>query len=276
MEKFLNDVKVFFTDAGLNIVFGIIILIVGLILCKIIKKIMKRAFVRSKRDEAMTHFIISLTDIILKIVVLVSALATMGINTASIIPVLGTCGVAIGLALKDSLGNLASGVLIIYNKPFKKGDYIETKDVAGKVSTINLFNTVLLTSDNKEIVIPNGTLASDHIVNYSAMPTRRVEIKFGISYDNDYKEAEKIILEICNEHKSVLKDPEPMCRLSEHGDNALILTTRVWTLNDDYWDVYFDITERVKDAFDKAGIGIPYPQLDVHINPGINSAKEQK
>ena len=152
MENFINDVKTFFTTAGLNIVLGIIVIIVGLLICKIVKIVLRRAFRRSKRDEAMSHFIISLTDIILKIIVLVCALATMGINTASIITVLGTCGVAIGLALKDSLSNLASGVLIIYNRPFKKGDYIETPDVAGKVNTINLFNTVLLTSDNKEIV----------------------------------------------------------------------------------------------------------------------------
>ena len=137
MEKFLNEVKTFFTNAGINILLGIIIVIVGLLVCKIIKRLLKRAFDRSKRDEAMSHFIISLTDIILKIVVLVAALATMGINTASIITVLGTCGVAIGLALKDSLSNLASGVLIIYNKPFKKGDYIETPEVAGTVDTIN-------------------------------------------------------------------------------------------------------------------------------------------
>ena len=260
MDTFINNVKTFFTNAGLNILLGIIVIIVGLLICKVVKIVLRRAFRRSKRDEAMSHFIISLTDIILKIVVLVCALATMGINTASIITVLGTCGVAIGLALKDSLSNLASGVLIIY-----KGDYIETPDVAGKVNTINLFNTVLLTSDNKEIVIPNGTLAGEHIINYSTTGTRRVELKFGISYDNDYKEAQKIILELCNAHKSVLKDPAPICRLTEHGASALILVTRVWTLTDDYWDVYFDLTEQVKDAFDAAGIGIPYPQMDVHI-----------
>ncbi len=266
MEKFITDVKTFFTTAGLKILLGIVIIILGLLACKIVKTLLKRALARGKRDEAMSHFIVSLTDIILKIIVLVCALATMGINTASIITVLGTCGVAIGLALKDSLGNLASGVLIIYNKPFKKGDYIETPEVSGKVSTINLFNTVLLTADNKEIVIPNGTLASEHIINYSTMATRRVELKFGISYGNDYKQAKEIILDICNAHEAVLKDPEPMCRLSEHGDNALILTVRVWTANDKYWDVYYDIVERVKDAFDAAGIGIPYPQLDVHLH----------
>lgn len=266
MEKFLNEVKTFFTNAGINILLGIIIIIVGLLVCKIIKRLLKRAFDRSKRDEAMSHFIISLTDIILKIVVLVAALATMGINTASIITVLGTCGVAIGLALKDSLSNLASGVLIIYNKPFKKGDYIETPEVAGTVDTINLFNTVLLTTDNKEIVIPNGTLASEHLINYSRMKTRRVELKFGISYENDYKVAKEIVLNICYSHPAVLKEPEPMCRLSEHGANALILTTRVWVENDKYWDVYYDITEQVKDAFDAAGIVIPYPQMDVYLH----------
>ncbi|MBO8423735.1 MAG: mechanosensitive ion channel [Firmicutes bacterium] len=269
MDTFINNVKTFFTNAGLNILLGIIVIIVGLLICKVVKIVLRRAFRRSKRDEAMSHFVISLTDIILKIIVLICALATMGINTASIITVLGTCGVAIGLALKDSLSNLASGVLIIYNRPFKKGDYIETPDVAGKVNTINLFNTVLLTSDNKEIVIPNGTLAGEHIINYSTTGTRRVELKFGISYDNDYKEAQKIILELCNAHKSVLKDPAPICRLTEHGASALILVTRVWTLTDDYWDVYFDLTEQVKDAFDAAGIGIPYPQMDVHIRDTV-------
>lgn len=265
IEQFWNDVKSFFTQAGLNIVIGLAILIVGLILCKIIKVIIKRVMKKAKRDEAVVHFAVSLIDIILKIVVLIAALATMGINTASIITVLGTCGVAIGLALKDSLGNLAAGVLIAVNKPFKQGDYIQSSGEEGTVETINLFNTTLLTPDNKEIVIPNGLLSSGNIVNFSKMGTRRVDFEFAIAYSADFNKAQNAILSVCGAHEKILSDPAPFCRMKAMNNSSVTLTARAWVKTDDYWTVFFDVMEQVRDKFDQLGIEIPFPQLDVHV-----------
>ena len=186
MEKFLNEVKTFFTNAGINILLGIIIIVVGLLVCKIIKRLLKRAFDRSKRDEAMSHFIISLTDIILKIVVLVAALATMGINTASIITVLGTCGVAIGLALKDTLGNIAAGLMLIFLRPFCLKDFVEVNGgQLGTVKELGLFNTTFVTADGLFLVIPNALIWNNPITNFTRNGTRRISITVGIDY-NDY------------------------------------------------------------------------------------------
>lgn len=265
IEQFWNDVKSFFTQAGLNIVIGLAILIVGLILCKVIKVIIKRVMKKAKRDEAVVHFAVSLIDIILKIVVLIASLATMGINTASIITVLGTCGVAIGLALKDSLGNLAAGVLIAVNKPFKQGDYIQSAGEEGTVETINLFNTTLLTPDNKEIVIPNGLLSSGNIVNFSKMETRRVDFEFSIAYSADFNKAQNAILSVCGAHEKILSDPAPFCRMKAMDNSSVMLTARAWVKTEDYWTVFFDVMEQVRDKFDQLGIEIPYPQLDVHV-----------
>lgn len=265
IEQFWNDVKSFFTQAGLNIVIGLAILIVGLILCKVIKVIIKRVMKKAKRDEAVVHFAVSLIDIILKIVVLIASLATMGINTASIITVLGTCGVAIGLALKDSLGNLAAGVLIAVNKPFKQGDYIQSAGEEGTVETINLFNTTLLTPDNKEIVIPNGLLSSGNIVNFSKMETRRVDFEFSIAYSADFNKAQNAILSVCGAHEKILSDPAPFCRMKAMDNSSVMLTARAWVKTEDYWTVFFDVMEQVRDKFNQLGIEIPYPQLDVHV-----------
>lgn len=265
-EAFIEDVRAFFTKAGLNIVIGILILIVGLIICKIIKVVITRIMRRTKKDEAVVHFVASLIDVILKIVVLVAALATMGINTASIITVLGTCGVAIGLALKDSLGNVAGGMMIIVNKPFKKGDYISATGVEGVVQTINLFNTVLLTVDNKEVVIPNGQLSNSNIINFSAMDKRRVDFEINVACDTDLVKAQNAILSICGAHSKVHSDPEPFCRMNRVADGAIVFTVRAWCDTPDYWTVYFDLQEQIREKFVQLGVVMPYPQLDVHVD----------
>ena len=171
-----------------------------------------------------------------------------------------------GLAVQGSLSNFAGGVLIILTRPFKIDDYIETQGISGTVEDIHIIYTILRTPDNKVIHIPNGTLANSTITNYSSKDTRRVDFTFSIAYDADYLKAEQIILDICKSHSLVLDDPAPVCRLSEYADSAIKLVLRVWTLSSDYWNVYFDINESVKNEFDAAGISIPYNQLDVHID----------
>ena len=269
-EAFLEDVRAYFTNAGMNLVIGILILIVGLIICKIIKVVITRIMRRTKKDEAVVHFVASLIDIVLKICVLVAALATMGVNTASIITVLGTCGVAIGLALKDSLGNVAGGMMIIVNKPFKKGDYINAAGAEGIVQTINLFNTVLLSLDNKEVVIPNGTLSNSNIINFSAMPTRRVDIDVNVAVDTDLVKAQNAILSVCGAHAKVHSDPEPFVRMNRVENGAIVITVRAWCDTAEYWGVYFDLQEQIREKFLQLGIVVPFPQLEVHVD---NSTK---
>ena len=269
-QSFLEDVRSYFTHAGMNIVIGLLILIVGLIVCKIIKVVITRIMRRTKKDEAVVHFVASLIDVLLKICVLVAALATMGVNTASIITVLGTCGVAIGLALKDSLGNIAGGMMIIVNKPFKKGDYINAAGAEGIVQTINLFNTVLLSLDNKEIIVPNGMLSNSNVTNFSAMATRRVDIEVNVAVDTDLVQAQNAILSVCGAHAKVHSDPEPFCRMNRVENGAVVFTVRAWCDTAEYWGVYFDLQEQIRDKFQQLGIVVPYPQLDVHID---NNAK---
>lgn len=263
MDQFVETLVNFFTNAGARIILGIAIIIIGLIIAKLIKTILKRIFVRTKRDEALAHFVISLADTVLKVVIFISALATMGVNTASLITVLGTCGVAVGLALKDSLSNLAGGVLIIFNKPFKKGDYIQTPDVEGKVETINLFNTKLITSDNKEVVIPNGDLSSEHLINFTTLGERRLDIEVSVALNADFRLAQQVILEVVNGHEKVIDREAPICRVTRQTDTALVLLTRVWVKSGDYTAVQFDLNEMIKEALDSASI--PYPASKLQI-----------
>ena len=263
MESMWNKIVEFFKTAGVRILIGILIVVVGLILVKVIKVVLTKLLKRADRDEAITHFIVSLIDVLLKIAIFISALATMGVNTASLITVLGTCGVAIGLALKDSLSNIAAGVMIIYNKPFKKGDYIVTPDIEGNVDQINLFNTTLITSDNKEVFIPNGELTKEHIVNYNTLGERRMDLKFRIALKADYKKAAAVIKKVAEKHDKVLKERELFCRMVEQTESALVMQLRLWTTAGDYSEVEFDLNEQVKDALDSARV--PYPTATLKI-----------
>ena len=193
MQEFWQGIADFFKNAGLNILYGIIILIVGLIIVRLIKAVLKRILRRAKRDEAMSSFIVSLVNIILEIVVLITALATMGINTASIIAVIGTCGVAIGLALKDSLGNIASGIMIIFNKPFKKDDYVNLAGEEGRITQINLFNTTLMTDDDTVIIVPNSEAVNNPIINYEGCKYRRVVVDIAVDKGSDVAEVREIV-----------------------------------------------------------------------------------
>lgn len=266
MDKFIEDIKNFFTNAGLNVLIGILIIIVGLIVCKIVKVVLRRVLVRAKRDEAIISFVVSLTDIILKIVVLISALATMGINTASIITVLGTCGVAIGLALKDSLGNLASGIIIIINKPFKKGDYVQVGGVEGTVEAINLFNTKLITADNKAIILPNSTAVNNPIVNHDGQETRRVDLTFSTPKGMELQTVKDIISSVVDADARTLKDPAYSIRMTSQTTDALVFKLMVWCADKNYWDVLLDLNEQIYTELNAKGIRQPAAQLEISID----------
>jgi small conductance mechanosensitive channel len=197
--------------------------------------------------------------------VLIAALSHLGIDTTSLVALLGAAGLAVGLSLQDSLGNFAAGVMIIVFKPFKKGDFIDAGGAMGTVDAISIFTTIMTTPDNKEIIIPNGSIIGGNITNYSARPTRRVDMVFGISYDDDLQKAKAILQEIIAADSRVLSEPAPVVTLGELADSSVNFLVRPWVNAADYWGVMWDTTEQVKLRFDAEGISIPFPQMDVHL-----------
>jgi len=228
-------------------------------------KLIKRVMIKSNVDATLVSFVRNLSYIALLAFVVIAALNQLGIQTASFIAVIGAAGLAIGLALQGSLGNFASGVLMIIFKPFKVGDYIEGGGTAGVVEKIEIFTTQLKTPDNKTVIVPNAKVTGDNIVNYTVKGTRRVDFVFGIGYGDDIDKARSIIKEIIDPDARVIKEPPPMIVVSELADSSVNLTARVWTSVNDYWSFYFDTIEKVKKQFDAGGVSIPFPQRDVHL-----------
>jgi small conductance mechanosensitive channel len=198
--------------------------------------------------------------------VIIAAINTLGVQTTSFIAVIGAAGLAIGFALQGSLANFASGVMLIIFRPFKAGDFVEAGGTSGAVEAIHIFNTVLKTPDNKKVIIPNSKVTGDNIVNYSAKDTRRVDLVFGIGYEDDIRKAKQTLEQIVASDERVLKDPAPTIAVSELGDSSVNFVVRPWVNTADYWSVYFDLTEKVKLTFDDQGISIPFPQTDVHLH----------
>ena len=240
-------------------------LVLGWLLIKLVKRILKKAFEKTELDVSLEKFIISVVDICLKILLVICALSALGISTTGLVAAFSAAAVAVSLALKDSLGNLAGGILMLLTRPFKTGDYIEADGYSGTVLQIDMIHTTLRTPDNRQVVIPNGQLVNKTIVDYSKESTRRMDLQFGISYDNDPELAKKIILDCALAHEFTLTDPEPFVRVTEHADSAVIITMRVWVKSENFWALHFDLLEKVREEFDKNGISIPYNQLDVHV-----------
>ena len=264
MEEFWQGIVNFFKNAGLNILYGLIILIVGLIIVKLIKLVLKKILRKAKRDEAMSSFIVSLVNIILEVVVLITALATMGINTASIIAVIGTCGVAIGLALKDSLGNIASGIMIIFNKPFKKDDFVEIAGEEGRITQINLFNTTLKTDDDTVIIVPNSEAVNNPIINYEGCKFRRVVVDIAVDKGCDPDEVRRIVSAVAEEEPFLSKERDHSIVMSGQDTNCVKMQLKCFTLTADYWTVKYRMTENVYNALKGEGYLTPNLQVDVH------------
>ena len=225
----------------------------------------RTAFEKSGMEETLRKFLISLISIGLKALLIISVASMVGIETTSFIAVLGAAGLAVGLALQGSLANFAGGVLLLIFRPYRVGDFIDAAGHAGVVKSIEIFNTVMTTGDNRTIIIPNGAISNGPIVNFSTQDTRRVDIVFGIGYDDDLKKAKEVLSELIAADERIMKDPEPMVVISSLGDSAVNITTRSWVKAGDYWGVYFDLMESAKLALDENGISIPYPQTDVHL-----------
>ncbi len=264
-EQILAQVQELLAVYGLNILAALAILLIGRIAAKWIKSIAERTMTRGKTDPMIIGFVGSIVFVGVMVFVVLAALSQLGIQTTSFIAVLGAAGLAIGLALQGSLSNFAAGFLLIIFRPFKVGDFIEGGGTSGIVENIQIFTTTLRTGDNKTVIVPNAKLLDDNIVNYSTKPTRRVDLTVGVAYDADLAEVKKILADIAAKDGRVKADPAPLIAVSELADNSVNLVMRMWADTSDYWGVYFDTTEAVKLRLDEAGIGIPYPQRDVHL-----------
>lgn len=265
-QKIFDFLFELLASLGLKLISALIVLFIGSKLIKLCKKWIKNSPKLDKVDMGVRTFLGSFLGIALYAVLFVSIAMILGIPTTSFVTALASCGVAIGLALQGALGNVAGGIMILIFKPFKVGDYITTSSTSGTVSNITIMYTMLTTPDNKVITIPNGTLTNSVIENYSAAEKRRVDINFTTAYDCDIDTVKNILLDAAQSHEMVHKDPAPFARLTNHGDSALEYTLRIWCNAENYWDVKFDLLETVKKEFDKQGISIPYPQMDVHID----------
>lgn len=224
-------------------------------------------------DPILINFSSSIINVLLLLFVLIAALDQLGVNTTSMIAVLGAAGLAVGLALKDSLQNFAAGVMLILYRPFRIGHFVEVAGVLGIVEQITIFNTVMRTPDNREVIVPNGNIYADTITNYSARDTRRIDMVFGISYNDDLLKAKQIMTDIVTGHELVLKDPAPIIRVADLGDSSITFNVWPWVNAADLATVRADLIETIKLAFDANGISIPYPQMDVHFN-NVDAANE--
>ena len=251
---------------AINAAIALAILLVGLWLAKRIKNIAISVMGKRGLDPLLTSFIASIAHILIVVFVVIASLGQLGIQTTSLIAVLGAAGLAVGLALQGSLSNFASGVIIIALRPFKVGDFVEAGDVSGVVEGIQIFSTSLRTGDNKAVIVPNSAITSGTITNYSAKDTRRVDLVFGIGYSDDIGSAKAVLQKLVDEDDRILKDPAPVIAVSELADNSVNIIVRPWTSTADYSNVYWDLTEKVKLSFDKEGISIPFPQRDVHLH----------
>jgi small conductance mechanosensitive channel len=254
-------------EYGLNLALAILTLVVGMFIINSFVRFLKKTMNKRGVDPSLVPFTSSLVGTLLKIMLLVSVASMVGIETTSFIAVLGAAGLAVGLALQGSLANFAGGVLILLFKPFKVGDVIETQGFTGVVQSIQIFNTIMNTFDNKKIIIPNGAVSSGPITNYSAEEFRRVDMEFGIGYDDDIKKSKDILSKLIAADNRILQEPaKPFIALKELGESSVNFTVRVWAKAEDYWGIFFDMQENVKLTFDKEGISIPFPQRDVHLH----------
>jgi small conductance mechanosensitive channel len=253
---------------GLKVVAALAIFIIGRWIAMMVRRGVRSMMEKAGADPIIIGFVASIAYIALLAFVVIAALGQLGIQTTSFIAILGAAGLAVGLALQGSLANFAAGFLMIIFRPFKVGDFIEGAGVAGVVEAIQIFTTTLKTGDNKTIIIPNAKLAGDNITNYSAKETRRVDMTVGVAYDADLSKVKNVLMDIIGKESRIHTDPAPQVAVAELADSSVNFVVRVWTNTADYWGVKFDITETIKNRFDEEGIGIPFPQHDIHIVSG--------
>lgn len=265
-SKYTDLLMTYASEYGLKLIAAVLIFIVGKWIAHRVTAFTKKLMQKAKIDDTLVEFSESIIYTLLLLVVIMAALNAIGVNTTSFVAVLGAATLAIGLALQGSVSNIGAAALIIIFRPFKVGDMIDAAGAVGTVTDINLFSTVISPVDNRTIIVPNAKIIGGNITNFSIKPNRRVDHTIGIGYDDDLKLAKETLMEIISSDERVLAEPAPFVAVSELGDSSVNFVVRAWTSKDDYWDVYFDILERVKLTFDEKGISIPYPQMDVHLD----------
>ena len=250
---------------GTSLAITVAILIIGLFLAKRISKFVGKLLQKKNLDESLRLFLVSLISAILKILVVITALSQLGLEMTSFVAILGAAGLAIGMAFSGTLSNFAGGIMILVFKPYKVGDFLEAQGEIGTVKEIGIFNTILLTLDNKTIIIPNGPMANGNMTNYTMQTKRRVDFTVGIAYGDDYDTAKKTLEKFIAEDDKILKTEAPFIGVVELADSSVNITLRVWCNTDDYWDVFFKMNERIYKEFEGVGLNIPFPQMDVHL-----------
>jgi len=266
LDNILNYVKDLAMIYGLKLLMALIVLIIGLWIIKGLMKMITRTMVKRDVDESLRGFLRSLLSVLLKIMLIISVAAMVGIEMTSFIAILGAAGLAVGLALSGTLQNFAGGVMILLFKPFKAGDFIEAQGYTGTVNKIQIFSTILKTPDNKTVIIPNGGLSTSSLINFSTEAQRRIDMTFGIGYGDDTEKAKKVIMSLIEADDRILKEPEPFVALAELADSSVNFVVRTWVNAADYWGVYFDMHNNVYHSFNKEGLNIPFPQMDVHLH----------
>jgi small conductance mechanosensitive channel len=262
----MNLIDAYLIPWGIRIVLAIAIFVIGRMVARWLVKLVEKVLTKGGMDDMLVNFLGNIVNALLLAFVVLAALDQLGVNTTSALAILGAAGLAVGLALQSSLSNFAAGVMLIVFRPFKSGDFIEAGGVAGVVENIQVFSTTMRTGDNKEVIVPNGQIYGGTIINYSARDTRRIDLVFGIGYDDDIRQAKEIITAVMSQDERILKDPEASVAVAELADSSVNLNVRPWVASGDYWPVRADLLENVKIAFDEAGISIPYPQQDVHMH----------
>jgi len=266
LEEILQQITELSASYGLKLLAAIVSLWVGWKIINLLCKGLDKWFAKADYDEALETFIHSLVSMALRIILVITCASIAGFPTTSFVAILGAAGLAIGMALSGTLQNFAGGVLILILKPFKVGDFIETQGHTGKVRSIQIFNTIINTGDNKRIILPNGPVATGALINYSAEDKRRVDFTFGISYDDDIRKTKDLLQAIIDADERIDKDPEPLIAVHALADSSVNIIVRVWADASDYWGIFFDTTEKVKMTFDQEGISFPYPQTAIHLH----------
>ena len=258
-------VKDYLVPFGIKLVVAIVVLLLGRWVIKLIKKALTKVMTRRKMDPSLSSFLMSLVSVLLTFFLIMAIIGILGINTSSLVALLASAGLAIGMALSGTLQNFAGGVMIMLFKPFKVGDFISAQGYEGVVNEIQIFNTHVLTPDNKEVILPNGSLSTGAMTNFSKQGTRRVDWSFSIAYGDDYDKAKSLLIRLCDEDGRIQKTPAPFVELGKLNDSSVDITVRVWVDAADYWAVFFSMNEKVYKAFATEGLSIPFPQMDVHM-----------
>jgi len=265
LEKLIETIPYWLSTYALKLVAAILIFIVGKWLSKKISQLVVKLMDKSEVDETRVSFLSGIVYYMLLAGVVLAAVSQLGINTTSLLTILGAAGLAVGLALKDSLSNFAAGVMLILFHPFRVGDMVSAGGVTGKIEKITIFNTIMNTPDNQRVIVPNSVITGGVITNVTANDTRRIDLVAGVGYDDDLTRAKEILTAIIAADDRILPDPAPKIAVSELADSSVNFVVRPWVKTADYWDVYFDLTEKIKITFDNEGLSIPYPQTDVHL-----------